>query len=183
MSELDIRKMGTMTDHILLLATSHGIYAYDRAGDTWRETARGLTDHNVTSVIAREGVILAGTTDGVFRSDNLGKTWELLYDCYCRAVWTDPNDAAHQILGPADGVDSNGRIEETRDGGKTWCAAPSGLNVPWRRHMVERFAQIDDELFAVLSNGALLAAPLASLQWQQILADVKDITAVTSMQA
>ncbi len=321
---------------MVLLATSHGIHAYERAGNAWRETARGLTDHNVTGVIAREGVILAGTTDGVFRSDDLGKTWrdastglttrrvrwmayhpdisdfefagtepasifvsrdgaatwrectevaqlrdahkwslpyspragcirgfafrgtrayaaaevggalrsddrgemwrlcdgstgdprldappapfiysdvhsiathpsspdlvfaptgggyyasrdggktwELLYDCYCRAVWIDPNDAAHQILGSADGVDSNGRIEETRDGGKTWRAASSGLSVPWRRHMVERFAQIGDELFAVLSNGVLLAAPLASLQWQQILADVKDIAAVTSMQ-
>jgi photosystem II stability/assembly factor-like uncharacterized protein len=329
---------------LLLLATSHGIYAYERdTNNTWRVAARGLTDHNVTSLIAREGVILAGTTDGVFRSDDLGKTWheasaglttrhirwmayhpdisdfefagtepasifvshdgaatwrecaevaqlrdahkwflpyspragcvrgfafhgarayaavevggalrsddrgetwrlcdgstgdprldappasyiypdvhsiathssspelvfaptgggyyasrdggktwELLYDCYCRAVWIDPNDAAHQILGPADGVSRNGRIEETRDGGKSWRAVSNGLRVPWRQHVVERFAQIDNDpstssgqdLLAVLSNGELLAAPLASLQWQQILAEVKDITAVTSM--
>jgi len=331
--------------NVVLLATSHGVYAYNREPNTtWRETARGLTDHNVTSIIVREGVILAGTTDGVFRSDDLGKrwhhastglttrrvrwmayhpdisdfefagtepasvfisrdgaatwrectevaqlrdahkwslpyspragcirgfafhgtrayaatevggalrsddrgemwrlcdgstgdprldtptapfiypdvhsiathpsspdlvfaptgggyyasrdggkTWELLYDCYCRAVWIDPNDAAHQILGPADGVDSNGRIEETHDGGtlRARHAASNGLSVPWRRHMVERFVQIDDPstssgqvLLAVLSNGTLLAAPLGSLQWQQILADVKDIAAVTSM--
>lgn len=48
--------------------------------------------------------------------------------------------------------------------------------------MVERFVQIGNELLAVLSNGELLAAPLASLQWQQILPDVKDINAVTAMQ-
>jgi len=321
---------------LLLLATSHGAYTYERVSGAWRETARGLTDHNATSIIARHGVVLAGTTDGIFRSDDLGKTWrdastglttrhvrwmayhpdipdfefagtepasifvsrdgaatwrecaevaqlrgahkwflpyspgagcirgfafhgsrayaavevggalrsddrgetwrlcdgstgnpsldalpepylypdvhsivthpsspnlvfaptgdgyytshdggetwELLYDCYCRAVWIDPNDAAHQILGPADGVSRNGRIEETRDGGKTWRAASRGLNVPWQRHMVERFVQIGDELLAVLSNGALFTTPLASLQWQQILADVKDIAAVTSMQ-
>jgi len=32
--------------------------------------ARGLDGQNVTSAIAREGVILAGTTNGVFRSDD-----------------------------------------------------------------------------------------------------------------
>lgn len=318
---------------MFLLATSHGAHTYERdTKNTWRETARGLTDHNVTSIIARNGVILAGTTDGVFRSDDRGKTWRdasgglttrhvrwmafdddaafagtepavifisrdgtatwrectevaklrdahkwslpyspeagcirgfafhgtrayaaaevggalrsddrgetwrlcdgstgnpsfdappapliypdvhsiathpsspdlvfaptgggyyashdggatwgLLYDCYVRAVWIDPNDAAHQILGPADGVNHNGRIEETRDGGKSWRAASNGLRVPWRQHMVERFVQIGDELFAVLSNGELLTAPLESLQWQPILADVKGIAAVTSL--
>jgi photosystem II stability/assembly factor-like uncharacterized protein len=320
----------------LFLATSHGIYAFERARESWRETARGLNDQHVTSVIAREGVVLAGTTDGVFRSDDLGKTWqaasaglkvrhvrwmachpdisdlefagtepacifvsrdgaetwrectevaglrdthkwflpyskeagcirgfafhgkrayaaaevggalrsddsgetwrlaegsngnpsldappapfiypdvhsiavhpsspdrvyaptgggyyasqdggktwELLYDCYCRAVWIDENDPRHQILGPADNVEVKGRIEETRDGGRTWHAASDGLNVPWPRDMVERFVQAGDELLAVLSNGTLLAAPLTSLNWRQILPDVKDITAVTAMQ-
>ncbi len=318
--------------NVLFVATSRGTHSYEHDSDTWRETARGLTDHNVTCVIAREGIILAGTTDGIFRSDDRGKTWrdasaglttrhvrwmafdgdavfagmepaaifvsrdgaaswrectevaklrdahkwslpysheagcirgfafhgtrayasvevggalraddrgetwrlcdgstgnprldappapyiypdvhsiathpsspdlvfaptgggyyasrdggktwESLYDCYCRAVWIDATDAAHQILGPADGVSRNGRIEETRDGGKTWRAASNGLRVPWRQHMVERFTQIDQELLAVLSNGELLATPLASLHWQQILSDVKDIAAVTSL--
>jgi photosystem II stability/assembly factor-like uncharacterized protein len=85
------------------------------------------------------------------------------------------------ILGPADWVDSNGRIEETHDGGKTWQAASSGLKVPWRRHMVERFTQIDNELFAVLSNGELLSAPLTSMEWKRILPDVKNVNAVTAM--
>ena len=31
---------------------------------------------------------------------------------------------------------------------------------------VERFTAIDDRLFAVLANGALVAAPLAALQWE-----------------
>ena len=322
-------------DHLFLLATSHGAYAYERTNNTWRESARGLNDHNVTSIIAREDVILAGTTDGVFRSDDFGKTWhqaskgltthhvrwmayhpdisdfefagtepasifvsrdgaaswrecpeipplrdthkwflpyssgagcvrgfafhgtrayatvevggalrsddrgetwrlcdgstgnpsldappapyiypdvhsiathpsspdlvfaptgggyytsrdggktwDMPYDCYCRAVWIDPDDPAHQILGPADGVSRNGRIEETYDSGKTWHAASNGLRVPWRQHMVERFIQIGDELLAVLSNGELLATTLASLQWRQILAEVKAIAAVISM--
>ena len=49
--------------------------------------------------------------------------------------------------------------------------------VTWR----ERFEQVGDELFAVLSNGALLVAPLASLQWKCVLAELDDVHAMTSM--
>lgn len=320
-------------DKPLCLATSNGLFVFERAGGGWRETARGLTGRRVTSVIAREGAILAGTCDGVFRSDDLGQTWreasvglatrhvrwlarnpavsgftvagtepagifvsrdaadtwrecpevarlrvehrwflpyssgagcvrgftfngrrayaavevggalrtddggetwrlaegsdgspdlggppepfiypdvhsievhpsspdlvfaptgggfyrsedggknwECLYDCYCRAVWIDPSDPAHLILGPADSVDSNGRIEETSDGGRTWSPASTGLPAPWRRHMVERFTQVGDALLAVLSNGHLLSAPLAALDWQRILPDMKEVSCVT----
>src|SRR5262245_41689918 len=59
----------------LILATEKGVVICERKGESWSESSRSLTDHEVTSVIAREGVILAGTTDGVFRSDDLGATW------------------------------------------------------------------------------------------------------------
>ncbi len=123
----------------------------------------------------------AATGGGFYRSSDGGKTWALLYDCYCRAVWTDPADPAHLILGPADGVASNGRIEETRNGGRTWRLASAGLDVPWRRHMVERFTQIGSELFAVLSNGELLWTDLSALKWQSILPDVKKVNAVAAI--
>src|SRR5262245_11792420 len=61
---------------ILLLATEKGLVICKRDGDNWAESTRGLTDHQITSVIAREGVILAGTTNGVFRSDDEGQSWE-----------------------------------------------------------------------------------------------------------
>ena len=51
------------------------------------------------------------------------------------AVWLDGEDANHMMLGPADGVDSHGRIEESHDGGQTWKVTSDGLQVPWRRHM------------------------------------------------
>ena len=139
--------------------------------------------HSIATHPSSPDLVFAPTGGGYYASRDGGKTWELLYDCYCRAVWIDPTDPAHQILGPADGVSRNGRIEETRDSGtlRAWRAASNGLRVPWRQHMVERFTQIDQELLAVLSNGELLAAPLASLQWQQILSEVKDIAAVTSL--
>jgi photosystem II stability/assembly factor-like uncharacterized protein len=126
-------------------------------------------------------LVFAPTGGGFYRSADGGGTWDLLYDCYCRSVWTDPSDPAHLILGPADYVDSNGRFEETHDGGETWHSASAGLKVPWRRHMVERFTQIENELLAVLSNGELLSAPMTSLEWKRILPEVKDVNAVTTM--
>jgi photosystem II stability/assembly factor-like uncharacterized protein len=317
----------------IILATEEGLVICERDGESWRESTRGLTDHQITSVIAREGVILAGTTRGVFRSDDAGQTWEeasnglhirhvrwlayhpdisdlefagtepagifvshngggswlacpevaelrdkykwflpyspeagcvrgfafhgsnvfaavevggalrsddygetwrltegsdgnpnlegppepfiypdvhsievhpstpdlvyaptgggfyrsydrgktwkLLYVCYCRAVWVDPLDPAHLILSPADGVDRNGRIETSHDGGKSWSMASNGLNVPWGRGMVERFVQANDELVAVLSNGQLLSATLSTLAWHHILTEISDVNMVT----
>jgi photosystem II stability/assembly factor-like uncharacterized protein len=123
----------------------------------------------------------APTGGGFYRSSDGGITWELLYDCYCRAVWTDPADPAHLILGPADGVSSNGRIEETRDGGRTWSMASNGLDVPWRRHMVERFAQIGSELFAILSNGEVLCAQLSALEWKRVLPTINYVNALAAI--
>jgi photosystem II stability/assembly factor-like uncharacterized protein len=319
----------------LLLATRHGLVRCALEGDEWRQTTQGLTDHDVTSVIARQGVILAGTTDGVFRSDDLGatwremsnglstphvrwlayhpdvsdlefagtepagifvshdgggswracpevaelrdrykwslpyspeagcvrglafhaarayaavevggvlrsddggetwrlaegsdgnpdlegppepfiypdvhsisvhpssadlvdaptggglyrsrdggRTWEFLYDCYCRAVWVDPDDSNHLILSPADGVDRNGRIEQSRDGGRTWSPAANGLKVPWRRGMVERFVQAGEELFAVLSSGQLLSASLSSFEWHPVLPELSGLNMIANM--
>ena len=60
----------------LLLATDQGFVHCERNGDDWHETLRGLEDQHVTSVIAREGVILAGTENGIFRSQDGGGTWQ-----------------------------------------------------------------------------------------------------------
>ncbi len=320
------------TDRFLFLATRQGLVTVERHGNEWRETARGLRDHAVTSVIAREGVVLAGTTDGIFRSDDLGgtwretssglatrhvrwmafhpdvsdlefagtepaqilvshdgastwracpevrglrdahgwflpyspaagcvrgfafngerayaavevggvlrsddrgetwrlaegstgspdlegppapfiypdvhslavhpsspdlvfaptgggfyrttdggRTWQLLYDCYARGVWVDPADANHMVLGPADNVESNGRIEETRDGGQAWHEVST--QTPWPAKMVERFEQVGRDLFAVLSSGELMVAPIATLEWR-FLPTMGQVNAVTAM--
>jgi hypothetical protein len=101
----------------------------------------------------------------------------LKYACYCRAVWVDPLDSDHLILSPADDVDRNGRIEESKDGGVNWSLASDGVAVPWARSMVERFVQVGDHLLAVISNGQLLAAALATLSWRRILTDIVNVNA------
>jgi hypothetical protein len=123
-------------------------------------------------------LVFGATGGGFYTSTDGGKTWRLRYDCYCRAAWIDPADATHIILGPADHVERGGRIEETQDNGETWRLASASLSVPWPHHMVERFTQAGSNLLAVLSNGQLLAAPLASLDWQAIMPEVQGVNAV-----
>ena len=143
--------------------------------------------HSIEVHPSSPDLVYAPDGGGFYRSMDGGGTWQLCYDCYVRAAWIDPADAEHIILGPADGVSSNGRIEESRDGGRSWSKASHGLDVPWRRHMVERFLQVDGDLIAVLSNGELLAATLASstapsarLEWKRILPDLPDVNAAAS---
>jgi hypothetical protein len=173
-----------------------GVLVSDDAGETWALAAgsRGRADHNPTGVFIHSDVhsiaihpaspdmVAAPTGGGFYTSGDGGRTWKNSYaGCYCRAAWLDPQDPNHIVLGPADGVDYNGRIEETQDGGRTWQPASGDLPVPWRRHMVERFTQASDQLLAVLSNGDLLAAFRGPLRWEQILAEARGVNAAAVM--
>jgi photosystem II stability/assembly factor-like uncharacterized protein len=122
--------------------------------------------------------VYAPTGGGFYRSRDGGATWTLAYECYVRAMWLDPDDTEHMLIGPADNVDRNGRIEESRDGGETWTPASAGLQVPWRNHMVERFTPVDDEVFAVLSNGEILVARVNEWEWTHALSEVTHANAL-----
>jgi hypothetical protein len=138
--------------------------------------------HSILVHPSSPDLVDAPTGGGFYRSQDGGKTWRCLYRCYCRAAWVDPANPAHILLGPAGGVDADGRIEESQDGGETWQLASGGLAVPWRRHMVERFIRVGAELMAVLSNGELLCAPLATLTWRPVLAELNGVTAVVPVE-
>ena len=173
-----------------------GVLRSDDSGETW-QLAEGSSCnpdlegppepliypdvHSISVHAWSRDVVLAPTGGGLYRSTDGGKTWALIYDCYCRAAWMDPQDPQHIVLGPADGVDRDGRIEATNDGGMTWISASGGLEVPWRRGMVERLAQIGDELLAVLSNGQLLTGPIAATEWRRILPSVEGVAAVCEL--
>jgi photosystem II stability/assembly factor-like uncharacterized protein len=174
-----------------------GVLRSDDGGESWALAAGSDGDpslsgppeplvypdvHDIAVHPSDPDLVFAATGGGFYRSDDGGTTWALLYDCYCRALWLDPDDPAHIVFGPARYVGAGGRIEATRDGGQTWHLASDGVDVPWSRTMPERLRQIDDELFAVLDDGRLLVAPLATIQWKYILKDAGSVNALTAMQ-
>ena len=136
--------------------------------------------HSITVHPSSSDIVTAATGGGLFRSIDAGRSWKNIYPCYIRAVWVDPIDHQHLVAGPADGVSRNGRIEESRDGGRSWHSASIGLKAPWARHMVERFAQVDDELFAVLSNGELWSRKLSDPNWNRVLSEIDQIKAIAA---
>jgi photosystem II stability/assembly factor-like uncharacterized protein len=138
--------------------------------------------HDILVHPSSEEVVLAPTGGGLYRSLDGGRQWEWLYTCYCRAAWINPEDKKHIIFGPADGVDRRGRIEESQDGGQTWKNASTGLHTPWEDYMVERFVQIDQDLFAVLSNGEIIMGSLQTLKWRKILTGIKGALVMAVME-
>jgi photosystem II stability/assembly factor-like uncharacterized protein len=160
-----------------------GVLVSDDFGENWRlaEGSRGDAEafpqpsfihsdvHSIEAQPSSSEMVAAPTGGGFFVSRDAGASWTSYYRCYCRAVWLDPDNPEHMILGPAGSVDRDGRIEATWDGGRTWQDASAGLATPWQNHMVERFVQVDDQLFAVLSNGELIASPLSQISWSPVL--------------
>ncbi|MEX0788560.1 MAG: YCF48-related protein [Anaerolineales bacterium] len=170
-----------------------GALRSDDAGRSWRltEGSQGKAEferppepfihpdvHSVVTHASSAARVYAPTGDGFYLTDDGGRRWRMRYDAYCRAVWVDPADPGHLLLGPADNVDANGRIEETHDGGATWQMASEGVRVPWRNHMVERFRQVDDEILAVLSNGKVLSSSLSSIVWRPALVGLTSVRAL-----
>ena len=190
-----IAESGPKRDRMYAAAEVGGVLVSDDNGDTWQlvEGSDGKPDlnreygtmvhpdvHSIAVHPTSSDIVTAATSGGLYRSIDGGRTWNNLYDCYIRAMWVDPNDAQHIIAGPADGVARDGRIEESFDGGRTWKSASEGMKTPWPRHMVERFVQVDDHLFAILSNGELRLKPLNQSRWQRVLPEITRIKALTA---
>lgn len=171
-----------------------GLLRSDDAGETWQlapgsdgrpKFGRPPTNfihpdvHSVAVHPSSPDLVFAPTGGGFYVSTDGGDTWTSRYDdCYVRAVWVDPQDADHLLLGPAqDSNGRNGRIEQSRDGGQNWTR----LTEPQPRNMVERFYQAENYLFAVMSGGQLWAADLSDQSWQPILPESPHNNAITHL--
>ena len=138
--------------------------------------------HSITVHPTSSDLVTAATGGGLYRSVDGGRNWKNIYQIYIRAIWVDQANPRHMIVGPADGVSRNGRIEESYDGGQTWQIASDGMSsVPWSRHMVERFFQLDNDLFAVLSNGELWRKRVDESSWHRLLSEIQKIKAIAAV--
>ena len=109
---------------MILLATERGLVVCKRRGDGfWEVIHRTLENLSLTSVIAREEVILVGTTEGVYRSNDYGRTWlEASAGLTARHIrWMSyhPDISDFELCGtePAG-------IFVSRDGGENWRECP-----------------------------------------------------------
>jgi photosystem II stability/assembly factor-like uncharacterized protein len=186
---------GPRRDRMYAAVEVGGVLVSDDTGETWHlvEGSDGKPDlnreyrtkvhpdvHSIAVHPSSSDIVTAATGGGLYRSTDGGRTWKNLYLCYIRAMWVDPQDSRHITAGPADGVSRNGRIEESLDGGLTWKPASTGMEVPWPRHMVERFVQAGDNLFAILSNGELRIKPLNQANWQRVFPEIAGIKAMAA---
>lgn len=166
-------------------------------GERWQLAAgsRGRPDHHPASGFIHSDVhsievasgspnrVYAPTGGGLYASHDGGQTWSLIYArCYCRAIWLDPYNDGHLLLGPADGVDYNGRIEETYNNGQSWQPASTGLSVPWPHTMVERFVTLERDVFAILSNGQVWSAHPPQFDWERIFGEQPPVNAISSLE-
>ena len=86
-----------------------------------------------------------------------------------------------EVVATTDGTVVSVAFDWSDDGGASWQPASTGLKVPWRNHMVERLTQVDDEVFAVLSNGEVLVSALNKWNWQRAFPEIKNAHAVGAM--
>ena len=173
-----------------------GVLRSDDAGESWDLAGGSMGEpvfdippaplvhadvHSVAGHPSSPDLVYAATAEGLYTSADGGDTWTVSHaGSYCRAVWVDPADPDHIVLGPADSVSrKNGRIEESRDGGESWALASGGLDLPWPDRMVERFVQADGQLYAITNDGRLYQAPGEPREWKQLLPDVEGINAMT----
>ena len=163
----------------LYLATAAGLFIAAQTNGEWCIVGQALTEHSLTSVVVSEGVILAGTVDGIWRSSDKGKSWNKadkhLTIPYVRWLAGSSNTPKIILAGtePAN-------IFVSHDGGHTWNPAFDGMQAPWPRHMMERFAQIENDLLAVLSNGELWSKQLSESKWHRFLPEIKHVKAIAA---
>ena len=163
---------------LLLLATNNGLVVCGReGGGEWKELRRGLAGQNVTSVIAREGVILVGSRAGVERSDDEGRTWQTanhgLSQPYVRWLAYHPDHSDFELAGtePAG-------IFASRDGGATWRGAPEveALRDQHRWFLpyspgagcVRGFAFHGQRIYAAVEVGGLLRSDDGAGTWRLV---------------
>ncbi len=158
----------------LILATRTGLLVCTPEGEGWRVDQEGLAGRYITSVIAREGVILAGSRGGVWRSDDQGASWQPanqgLSLANVRWLSFHPEISDREFAGcePAG-------LFLSQDGGGHWHARPEvallreahGWYLPYSPEAgcVRGFAFHGQRAFAAVEVGGVLRSEDGGLNW------------------
>ena len=161
----------------LYLATQSGFVMAVKNRRGWHIETQSLAGQEVTSLIAREGVILAGTRNGIFCSEDRGQTWTEksngLSERYVRWLAYHPDISDFEFAGtePAG-------IFVSRDGGESWreCREVSDLR---RQHKwwlpyspgagcVRGFSFHGQRAYAAVEVGAALRSDDGGESWRLV---------------
>lgn len=159
----------------LFLATKDGLVIARSDGRSSEIAGRALAGRQVTSVIAREGVILAGTRDGVYRSGDGGETWreagEGLDVRHVRWLAYHPEISDRELAGTEPAA-----IFVSHDGAVTWqeCAEvtdlrrENGWHLPYSPEAgcIRGFAFHGQRAYAAAEDGAVLCSDDGGQTWR-----------------
>lgn len=159
----------------LCLATEKGIIIVENAAGSWHIVRHTLPDANATSIMAREGVILAGTKDGVYRSDDNGRSWEAashgLTQRHVRWLAYHPHISDLEFAGTEPAA-----LFVSRDGGASWQERPEvsalrhqhGWWLPYspQAGCVRGFAFHGSRAYAAVEVGGVLRSDDRGETWQ-----------------
>jgi photosystem II stability/assembly factor-like uncharacterized protein len=161
----------------LYIATRIGLVTAEGEGTEWQIKEQQLAGREVTSVIAREGVILAGTKDGIYRSADGGENWtetnQGLTERYVRWLAYHPDISDFEFAGTEPAA-----IFVSRDGGDSWRECPE-VSALRREHgwwlpyssgagCVRGFAFHGQRAYAAVEVGAALRSDDGGEQWRLV---------------
>jgi photosystem II stability/assembly factor-like uncharacterized protein len=158
----------TFFNHKLVLGTmGSGVYIKDEVGGQWQAFNQGLSNLNVTSVIAQRSKLFAGTEgDGVFVTDTAASDWKT----------TAPTTIPHTVLMNLNGkniqamstygiyvfASYKGGLLATSDFGTTWIEGGNQFNLPSYTD-VTKIEFVTTRVFVTSENNGLYSNALSEL--------------------
>lgn len=148
-----------------------GLIKSEDGGNSWSiEDEKIHPDvHGMTIDPDDSSHILVATGGGVFLTDDDGESWKRVIEDYTRDVIFRRNKADFAFSGPAKAIGRSGRIELSKDGGRTWDEESEGLSTPMD-DMVVYFVhdkELPEKMFSVTSGGRVIYSDLNSIKWKK----------------
>jgi photosystem II stability/assembly factor-like uncharacterized protein len=157
MRVLSMASGGTGTGNLLTVGTENGVFRSSDDGATWQNTTttRGLTEPDVTALLANGVEMYAGTNAGMFRSRNRGSAWTGSSAGLSAAVTTALKEHRGVMLA---GTAGSGVFRST-DNGSSWTPANAGL----RGRFIGAFSSVGSTVYAVAYDPYSPANPASAL--------------------
>ena len=190
------------SNEYIIVGTPDGLWRSSDNGSTWQKVGeRALATHIrwLASSKAQPQTVYAGTEPaGILISHDGGLNWvnsddvEKLRDAMEWFLPYSPEAGCVRGFAIAESKNRNGvdhiyaavevgGVLVSSNGGKTWRLYSEGMKSPWGRHMVERFLDKGDNLYAILSNGEIWLKQSNQPKWSRILTDIGHVNAVAAL--